>query len=186
MIHSFLSGGEYMTSRYDSQLMEIFALIHKKAPKKDILEKARGLKIEVVEAWSDAQQTSNFLDSMIARWASDPSWISGVWMTSPMPQQAIQRFVGQPVFASSGQRTMPIATTTERVLELAKGNVKDGIVNTELIVKQLHSEGDSRSEKNISISVGNNLTSHGWKRVGRGMYRLPEQKEVKEGKATST
>ena len=166
-----------MPSKYDAQLMAIFALIHEKAPKNKILDKARELKNEVVEAWADAQQTSTFLDSMIARWAPDQSWQLGLWMPAQMPQQSIQRFVGTPTLISIGQKTMPLTASHERVLEIANGVVKDGIVNTGSIVEQLRSEGDQRSEKNISISVGNNLTSHGWKRVGRGMYRLPEERK---------
>ncbi|MBI2849708.1 MAG: hypothetical protein HYX80_01540 [Chloroflexi bacterium] len=158
-----------MQSKYDDSLLEIMDLVVKKSQKTQILTRARALKMEITQAWADAQQAIQYLDAMISRYAPDKDWQSGFWIGQPTTT-AVRQIWG--VGASVPQPRRPVSTTTrpEHIVEVAKRVVSNGVVDTKAIISQLRTEGEQRPERALAISIGNILSDKGYKRIGVGKY----------------
>lgn len=169
-----------MDSGYSEKLRGIMELIVKQEPKAKILNRAKQVKIELTQTFADVQQAVILLDSMVNRWAPDKGWPQGFWMP-PQPVQAPQVVIqrGFPI-APAVKVPGSLVTRPERIVEVARGLVVDGVVVTKAVVDRLRAEGDQRPEKSLAIGVGNVLIRRGWKKVGVGRYKMPEQSKEKE------
>lgn len=170
-----------MDTTYSAQLKEVMDLIMKEAPKPQILAKARDIKIRLSTSWTELVRVINLLDGMVNQFAPDKDWPQGFWLP-PTPIQAVPppRFIAQSGVVTPRQTSL--VTQPQRILEVAKGVMTEGIVASKTIIDRLRAEGDQRPEKSLAISVGNVLTRHGWQWVGPGKYRLVEKQEGKEAK----
>ena len=167
-----------MDSRYNEPLEQIMSLIVAKTPRTKVIAKAREVKIAITKDYYDAQQAITFLDGMINRYTPAEDWPQGFWKPTPQPT-IIPRPGFAPGLTQPRQRPASLVTRPERILDIARGLMKEGIVTTKTIAAQVRAEGDQRTELNLAVSIGNVLNRNGWHRVEPGKYRLKKEHENK-------
>lgn len=141
---------------------DVMKLVTDNQPKETILAEANKVRLKFTASIAELQQANKLLDSIVETFVigDDRPHVLGKITEAP-PTKSLY------------------FPTNEHVLELAGKFKVNGTVDTSKVVKQLQSEGDSRSERGIAISVGNILNHNGWSNIFIGLYKEPAQEEVK-------
>jgi len=168
-----------MSVEYSTQLKELMKLVLDDAPKNKIHARASDLKLNLTASFMELQRVINLIDGIVNQYAPVQDWRIGF----VFPQSSTSTsMVAKPVqtrLPGIG-KTSPIGRRPQRILEIAKGAIVEGVVNVQDVRKQLQAEGDQRKENVIAITVGNVLVRHGYQRVGAGKYKLREDKEGRQ------
>jgi hypothetical protein len=147
---------------------DVMKLVTEDKPQKTILIEAQNVKSEINKEISELTQASKLLDSIIATFAREADHLIPTNKPSTHKED-------------STQPLMPLYIPTDaHILELADQFKVNGTVDTDKIIEKLKSEGDTRADRGIAISVGNKLTRNGWKQIYTGMYNEPSHEEVKK------
>lgn len=153
-------------------LKELASLAVNQAPKEQILAKAWEAKVYLQEVWIDLGVAIGYIDSTVNAFAPDPSWQNGL----PTDKIATPSTAQPPSASSSKPASTLTITGIEHILDVAKKVISaEGFIDTDNIVSQLKSDGDTRPDSDMKKSIGNILARYGYERIDTGVYKRINQ-----------
>ena len=148
---------------YSEKLKQLMSYIINNTPPEQLYTEYSNLKQNIVKTIDDLRRMSNLLDAIAEQYDIRPA--SNPKAVSLKPSTFI-----------------PDEVEAKKALEIALNSSQDGVINTRVIIPQLRSLGDQRTDKAIMISMGNILNNNGWEKIDTAKYKrkdLQNKMEVK-------